>query len=144
MTYQSDYPVLAVGCFVFNDAAELLLIRRGKNPGRGLWTIPGGRVELGEALVDACRREVKEETGIDVEIAELVTIFEPASDDFHYVIIDYLGVPTGSSNRQPVAGGDAIDARWVGLEQLDELPLTTDLLPMARQAFAQANENSSG
>jgi len=135
-----ERPTVAVGCFVFNTATELLMIKRGKEPGLGLWTIPGGRVEFGESLVDACRREVKEETGVDVHIGPMVTVFEPRIAGYHYVIIDYLGVPAESSTSEPKAGDDASDARWVSLDTLSDFPLTTDLLPVVRQALALADE----
>lgn len=97
-------------------------------------------MEFGESLLNACQREVFEETGIEVEVGPLVTIFEPVINSYHYVIIDYLGVPTGPSALNPVAGDDAHAARWVAMDKLSELSLTTDLLPVARQALALANE----
>ena len=129
-------PTVAVGCFVFDDRGALLLIERGKPPGLGLWTIPGGRVEYGESLVDACQREVLEETGITVVIGEMVTIFEPVTADFHYVIIDYLGSVAAGSRPEPIAGDDAADARWITRAELLTMPLTTGLLPVVEQAWS--------
>ncbi|MEL0082334.1 MAG: NUDIX hydrolase [Gammaproteobacteria bacterium] len=139
MKRQDIKPTLAVGCFVFNGRDQLLMIQRGKSPGRGLWTIPGGGVEYGETLAAACRREVMEETGIDIELGEMLTVFEPMFEDFHYVIIDYLAVPSATSSRIPVAGDDASDARWVAVDEFDQLSLTTDLLPVVEQAVALAD-----
>ena len=136
-------PTVAVGCFVFNEATELLMIQRGKEPGLGLWTIPGGRVEFGESLTAACQREVKEETGIDVEIGEMVTVFEPVFGDYHYVIIDYLGTPVAGTSLIPESGDDASDARWVAVDQLSELPLTSNLLPVVNQALEVADRTSA-
>ena len=128
-------PTVAVGCFVFDHHGSLLLIQRGKQPGRGLWTIPGGRVEYGETLVVACQREVLEETGITVDIGEMVTIFEPVIADFHYVIIDYLGALAADSRPDPVAGDDAADARWASRSELMEMSLTNGLLPVVEKAW---------
>ena len=128
-------PTVAVGCFVFDQQGALLMIQRGKQPGLGLWTIPGGRVEYGETLADACQREVLEETGVAVDIGEMVTIFEPVIDGFHYVIIDYLGILIETPRPQPVAGDDAADARWVDREKLTELALTTGLISVVEQAW---------
>ena len=129
-------PTVAVGCFVFDSRGALLLIQRGKQPGLGLWTIPGGRVEYGESLVEACRREVFEETGITVVIGEMVTIFEPVTPDFHYVIIDYLGAVAADSTIEPVAGDDAEDARWMMRSDLLGMQLTTGPLPVVEQAWS--------
>jgi len=137
-------PTVAVGCFVFNAATELLMIQRGKEPGLGLWTIPGGRVEFGESLATACQREVKEETGIDVKIGDMVTVFEPVFGDYHYVIIDYLGTPVPGTSLIPESGDDASDARWVAIDQLSELPLTSNLLPVVNQALEVANRGGAG
>lgn len=130
-------PTVAVGCFVFNRLGELLLIQRGKEPGFGLWTVPGGRVEYGETLEVACQREVLEETGIKVVIGEMVTIFEPVIEGFHYVIIDYLGTPAVDARMDPVAGDDADDARWVSRQDMADLTLTTGLMPVVVKAWNQ-------
>ncbi|MBL4622454.1 MAG: NUDIX hydrolase [Immundisolibacteraceae bacterium] len=130
-------PTVAVGCFVFNQHGQLMLIQRGKQPGYGLWTIPGGRVEYGEKLVVACQREVFEETGIEVTIGDMVTIFEPVSEGFHYVIIDYLGTPVVSARLDPIAGDDAMDVRWVNRNDISDLDLTKGLIPIVTQAWKQ-------
>jgi len=119
------------------------MIQRGKEPGFGLWTIPGGRVEFGETLEEACQREVKEETGIDVLVGEMVTVFEPIVQNYHYVIIDYLGILRADTSQPPQAGDDASDARWVALDKLAELPLTTNLLLVVTKALALARANGT-
>ncbi len=89
-------PLLGVGALVFDDHDRILLIERGKEPLKGFWTLPGGLVEPGERLEEALRREIVEETGLEVEAREVVTIFERIIQDedgrveFHYVIVDYL------------------------------------------------------
>lgn len=132
-------PQLAVGVFVFDAEQRLLLIQRARDPGKGLWTIPGGRVEFGERIKAACRREVREETGLDVTIADFVTVFERVDGDYHYVIVDYLGLIAGSSPPL-VADDDAAQARWVETAELTDYPLTDGLLPVVPQALALAGK----
>jgi 8-oxo-dGTP diphosphatase len=117
--------VPCVGAVVVQDG-RLLLVRRGHDPGRGRWSVPGGRVEPGESLAAACAREVREETGLDVEVGALVGRVErPAPDGSTYVIDDLACSVRGPD--EPVAGDDADDARWVTGAELAALPLV-DLL----------------
>ncbi|HEX2195331.1 MAG TPA: NUDIX hydrolase [Actinomycetota bacterium] len=113
-------PQVAVGAIVVKDD-RLLMIRRAKEPGEGLWSLPGGRVEHGEYLADALRREVAEETGLAVEVQDLVGILEVVGDP-HYVILDYFAEVVGDD--APVAAGDVSDARWVSLGEVASLPCT--------------------
>ncbi|HEX2057760.1 MAG TPA: NUDIX hydrolase [Actinomycetota bacterium] len=113
-------PQVAVGAIVVRDE-KLLMIRRAKEPGAGLWSLPGGRVEHGEYLADALRREIAEETGLEVEVRDLVGILEVVGDP-HYVILDYFAEVAGDAS--PVASGDASDARWVPLDEVASLPCT--------------------
>jgi len=112
-----ERPQVAVGAVVLHEGS-LLMVRRGREPARGLWTIPGGRVEHGEYLADALKREVLEETGLDVEVGELLGIFEVPGDP-HYVILDHIAVPLGAPG-DPAPGDDVDEVRWV---PLDEVPL---------------------
>jgi ADP-ribose pyrophosphatase YjhB (NUDIX family) len=116
----TDLPVLAVGAVVVNDGA-LLMVKRGKEPGKGLWSIPGGRVEHNELLSDALVREVKEETGLDIEVVELLGILE-VSGDPHYVILDHVAVVAGDPS--PTPGDDAEEVRWVRLEDVETFDCT--------------------
>jgi ADP-ribose pyrophosphatase YjhB (NUDIX family) len=89
-------PVVAVGAIAIDDGGRVLLVQRGKPPGVGLWTVPGGKLLLGESLVTGCEREVREETGLEVEVGQLVTVVERVVRDddgriaYHFVIHDYL------------------------------------------------------
>ena len=134
-------PTVAVGCFVFNQRTELLMIKRARQPGLGLWTIPGGKVEFGESLVDACRREVWEETNLKIDVGEFLTVFEPRFEQFHYVILDYLGAPSQGITESLCAGDDAGDVAWVALDEIPNLPLTIDLMPVVEMALAQARSS---
>lgn len=114
-------PEIAVGAIVIHDDS-LLMVQRANEPGKGLWSLPGGRVELGEFLADALRREVREETGLEVDVGELAGILEVPGDELHYVILDYHAVVVGSP--EPRADGDVGDARWVPLGQVAHMDCT--------------------
>jgi 8-oxo-dGTP diphosphatase len=117
---EQDGPQVAVGAIVVHDGS-LLMVQRGQDPGKGLWSLPGGRVEPGEYLSEALRREVKEETGIDIDVADLAGIFEVVGSP-HYVILDYLAAVRGDAEVAPAQ--DASDARWVPLDDVPSLPCT--------------------
>jgi 8-oxo-dGTP diphosphatase len=113
-------PVLipAAGGIVFDEARRLLLIRRGREPGLGTWSIPGGRCEPGESPARACVREVAEETGLEVVIERLVgRVIRDAPGGGQYVIDDFLCRQTGGSVRP---GDDATDVDWFSRSQLAE------------------------
>lgn len=118
--------VPCVGAVVVHDG-RLLVVRRGHEPGRGLWSVPGGRVEAGETLAAACVREVREETGLAVVPGAVVGRVErPAPGGATYVIDDLAATVAGSSAL--TAGDDADDARWVSRSELESLPLVPELL----------------
>jgi 8-oxo-dGTP diphosphatase len=105
---------------------SLLLIRRGRPPGKGRWSLPGGRVEADETLEDALRREMREETGLDVEPTGLLGTAERIGEGLHYVILDFTAVIV--PNGKPLtAGEDAEAARFVPLAEVSELPLVEGL-----------------
>ncbi|MDQ3915254.1 MAG: NUDIX domain-containing protein [Actinomycetota bacterium] len=97
------------------------MIRRRNEPGAALWSLPGGRVEHGEYLADALQREVAEETGLTIEVRDLVGILEVVGDP-HYVILDFYA--EAEAGGDPVAAGDVSDARWVPLDEVAHLPCT--------------------
>ena len=121
-----DQPVVGVGAVIIRDC-KIALIKRGNEPARGKWTIPGGLVELGESPEQAVIREVKEETCLDVENPSLIDVVSNVDLDekgkvkYHYVIIDYLvHVKSGKLN----AASDAAELRWVSFEEVDGYDLT--------------------
>ena len=116
-----------VGAVVRDEQGRVLLIQRGREPGRGRWSVPGGRVEIGEADEAAVAREVAEETGLRVEVVRYVgSVQRPAPDGGTYDIRDYLVRVIGPTT--PTAGDDADDVRWVTRSELADLPLVEGLL----------------
>jgi ADP-ribose pyrophosphatase YjhB (NUDIX family) len=124
---------VAVGVFAFDACGRVLLVQRGRPPAQGLWSVPGGKVRWGETLAAACRREVLEETGIEITVGPLVTCFERMDAAHHYVILDFIGTPT-QAVAEPRAGDDAAQARWLTPDELRALPLTAGFLPVLAQA----------
>lgn len=130
-----DYPRVGVGGVVVNRG-RVLLIRRGQQPLKGRWSLPGGLVEVGETLTQALRRELKEETGLDVEPVQVIGIFERillarrSSVErrrvrYHYVLIDYactLRGGRGAPKLRPAT--DVTEARWVRPERLRDYHVT--------------------
>jgi ADP-ribose pyrophosphatase len=122
-------PAVGVGAVIVRDGS-VLLVRRGREPGRGLWSLPGGRLKCGERLKDAVEREVREETGLLVEAGDLAGVGEIITDGregqaFHYVLLDFFCRIVGGQLRP---GSDAADVAWHPLDALDELE-TTEGLP---------------
>jgi 8-oxo-dGTP diphosphatase len=125
----SDRPEIAVGAVAVR-VGELLLVRRGRGPAAGEWSLPGGRVRFGEELREATVRETREETGIDVVVDRFLGWVERMGSDpepYHFVILDFACVPI-DPRQSPVAGDDAAEARWVDLGDLDGLALVAGLV----------------
>jgi 8-oxo-dGTP diphosphatase len=118
-------PELAVGAVVVRDD-RLLLIRRGRGVGAGRWSLPGGRVEPAETLAAAVRRELAEETGLQVRVGPLCGIAERISDQAHYVILDFWADADGATEAE--AGDDAAGVMWADRADLDRLDLVDGLL----------------
>jgi len=115
-----------VGAVIKDDQGRLLLIKRGHEPGAGLWSIPGGRIEPGETDAEAMVREMREETGLAVQVGPLLgRVRRPAQDGNVLDIRDYAATVTGGTLR---AGDDAAEARWVAVSELPSLPITEGLV----------------
>lgn len=121
-------PIVGVGAVIVEDG-KLVLVKRGVEPGKGKWSIPGGGVELGEEVRDTAVREAKEECGLDIELVgdtpmdAIDNILESENERlrYHYVILDFLARPIGGTLR---AGGDVTEVRWVPLEEVETYDLT--------------------
>ena len=118
-------PVVVATGAVIQRGSHLLLVRRKQPPEAGRWSLPGGRVEPGEMLRRAVRREVGEELALDATIGELIGVVERRGPEYHYVIADFHA--TIDANATPVAGDDAAACEWVSLNQLDSWDLVEGL-----------------
>jgi 8-oxo-dGTP diphosphatase len=111
---------------------EVLLIQRGKAPRLGQWSIPGGRIESGEAAAVAALRELYEETGVEAELLGLIDVVDYIAPERHYVLIDYAARWTGG---EPIAGDDAADARFVPVADIRSLGLWDETVKVILQAY---------
>jgi 8-oxo-dGTP diphosphatase len=118
-------PEVCVGAVVVEDG-RLLLIRRGRGPAQGEWSVPGGRVEAGELLAEAVVRELAEETGLEGVCGEMIGWVERIGEDHHFVILDFA-VTLLDPDGDPIAGDDAAEAAWVPLHELADLQLVEGL-----------------
>jgi 8-oxo-dGTP diphosphatase len=130
----TNAPVLGVGGVVLRPDRHVLLVRRGKPPSKGAWTLPGGRVNQGERLVAAVAREMLEETGLRVRVERLVEVVEIIREGFHYVVIDFLCIPD-PPDQEARAADDAADVQWVSGEALAELALPKELVETVTRAM---------
>ncbi len=138
-------PVLAAAAILF-QGDDVLLIRRLQEPNRGLWTFPGGAVELGETTRQCAAREVLEETGLEAEILEVVEVVDAIFRDerdavaYHYGIVDFLARPVAGTLRP---ASDALEARWVPVNQASALPLAPPSDRVLRRAWNLWTRTSS-
>ena len=116
-----EHPVVGVGAVVVRDG-KALIIKRAHEPRKGEWSLPGGLLELGESLQDAARREIKEETSLDVEVGPVIETFDRVHRDdqgkirYHFVIVDFVSWTNGGEAK---AGSDAEAVAWVTADQID-------------------------
>ncbi len=140
---------VAVGAII-TDGDRILLIERGHPPSRGLWSIPGGRVELGETLPQALRREIQEECGLEIAVGEPAIILDRVSRDpegnvrSHYHILDFWATPVSPLPAQVHASSDASAAGWFTLAEARQLPTTTNLADYLEEAFRRRREGIPG
>lgn len=134
-TYPIPKPAIGVGAVVFDAEGRVLLVRRGRPPAVGFWSLPGGKQEAGETLRECCQRELLEETGLAVEPGPIVALAERRLEGFHYVIVDFLARPAvpGPAPRLAPAS-DVADARWVVLAELGAYELVEGMREVIRAA----------
>lgn len=134
-----ERPIVGVGG-VAVSGDRVLLVRRGRPPLAGEWSIPGGALEVGESLVEGVRREMLEETGLDVNPTEMLAVLDRIVRDhdgrvrYHYVLIDYLcTVRSGEA----CAASDASECRWVAAEELSTYSLHPETLEVVQRALGR-------
>jgi ADP-ribose pyrophosphatase YjhB (NUDIX family) len=136
-------PLVGVGALIFRRG-RILMAQRGKEPLKGLWSLPGGALESGESLDHAVRREVIEETSLVVEPVEVFEIIERILKDaagvveYHYVLIDYICRIIGG---EPCAGDDVCRVAWMRPEELKGLQITEGTLGVIERAFSQQRKS---
>ncbi|OGS55942.1 MAG: hypothetical protein A3K60_06295 [Euryarchaeota archaeon RBG_19FT_COMBO_56_21] len=119
-------PRIGVGGVIIKEG-RILMIKRAFEPGAGKWSIPGGMVEVGERLSEACAREVEEETGLEVEVLELINVFDMIDKDdqgrvqYHYVLVDFLAKPVGGAEKM---SAEATEMKWVTHQEAKSLDMT--------------------
>ncbi|MBP7063590.1 NUDIX hydrolase [Ferrovibrio sp.] len=129
-------PVVGLGAVVWRDD-KVLMIKRGRPPRAGIWSLPGGGQDLGETVEQGIRRELREETGVEVELLGLVAVIDSVQRDaegrvlYHYTIVDYAA---RWASGEVVAGDDAADAAWFSLEELAGLHLWEETLRVIEQS----------
>jgi 8-oxo-dGTP diphosphatase len=130
-------PLVGVGAVAVKDG-KILLIKRAFDPGRGKWSIPGGVVEIGEKLSDACARETEEETGIKIQVLELINAYDMIVPDdagkvkYHYVLVDFLAKPVGGKERSSV---EVLDMKWVTYEETRQMDMTNSARKALQELF---------
>ena len=136
-------PIVGLGAVVISPQG-VLLIKRGKPPRMGAWSLPGGAQNLGETVNEGIIREVKEETGLDVKILEIIDVVDSISLDldgrakYHYTLVDAFAVLTGGTLK---AGSDAIEARWFSTTEIVGLNLwseTNRIIKKAEKIYEKA------
>ncbi len=134
MSSYPNRPLIGVGVIVFRRQSagpQVLLVRRGKPPREGRWSLPGGRQRLGETVREAARREVAEETGCEVEITALLDVVDSITRDddraiaYHYTLVDFLAEWRAG---EVCAAGDAADALWADPDALEPYDLWSETL----------------
>jgi 8-oxo-dGTP diphosphatase len=139
-----ERPIVGVGAVVV-DQGRVLLVRRGHEPLKGEWSVPGGAVECGETLEAALAREVREETGLDVEVGAIVEVLDRIRRDadgrvrYHYVLIDFLCRPTGGVL---CCATDAVDAAWATPGELTRYGVADGTVRVIQKALDRVRDGS--
>ena len=134
-----ERPLVGAGAVIVRGD-QVVLVRRGRPPLAGEWSIPGGVVKLGETLRQAAEREAREETGLEIEAGEVLEVFESITPDaqgktcYHYVIVDFFCRVKSGKLR---AGGDALETKWCRAEELAEMKVSEAATKVVLKALAR-------
>jgi len=133
LMHRGCVPIPAVSAVIVKNG-RILLVKRGREPNKGLWSLPGGSIELGETVREALAREVLEETSLVVEVGDVASVHHVISRDgdriaFHYVIVSFFARAVGGTLKP---SSDAAEARWVPLGEINDLPTTAGLVERLR------------
>jgi 8-oxo-dGTP diphosphatase len=140
-----DQPIVGIGAVIVHEG-KIVLAKRGNEPSKGKWTIPGGLVELGESMEHAVIREAKEETCLDVEnpclidVVDNVDLDEKGKIKYHYVIVDYFVHVNGGTLK---AASDAANLRWVPFDEVESYDLTASFRLFFRNNREKLSKASS-
>ncbi|MGA9882210.1 MAG: NUDIX hydrolase [Candidatus Acidiferrales bacterium] len=149
MTTRREYPsqpIVGVGGVIVSNG-RALLIKRGSPPLKGQWSIPGGLLEIGETLMEGVRRELREETAIEVRPIDLIEVFERIELDgsgkarYHFVVLDYL---CQALSGEAHAGSDVTDVAWATAEELAAYSLSSTATRVILKAFEMARADARG
>ena len=138
-----DRPFVGVGAVIVDGAARVLLVKRRFEPLAGQWSLPGGAVDVGETLEACVIRELREETGLEVEVGRVIEVFDRIMHDaegrvqYHFVLVDYVCRPVGGTLS---AASDVADVAWADAGALDEFRLTDKAAAVISQGIALAAE----
>jgi 8-oxo-dGTP diphosphatase len=142
-----ERPIVAVGAVIL-DGDRVLLVKRGQEPLKGEWSLPGGAVESGETLDAALAREVREETCLDVVVGPVVEVLDSIRRDaegraeYHYIIIDYACRVRPGASRLAACGSDAADVDWVAVADLERYRVAPPAIAVIRKALASAQDTT--
>ncbi len=146
MRKHPDRPVIGVGAVVLDSDGRVLLVKRGHEPLKGEWSLPGGGVELGETLEAAVAREVLEETGLTVEVGPVVEVLDRVEHgpdgrvEYHFVIIDYV---CHTADTRAVCGSDADDVQWVRTDELTAYRVRDNAISVITKAISLSASRGS-
>ena len=142
------HPMVGVGAIIFDQSRRrVLMVKRGREPAQGRWSFPGGLVEVGESLGEALRREIREETGLTVEVGPLVEVVDRVIYDdaervrYHYILVDYLCTALPD---EPHGASDVDEARWFEVEHLEALEMTEGAVEVIAKALEIDRREAEG